>query len=230
MQPNQWSSLGTSQNHLPPSPGRVKRKGLVLHQHCRILTKICCREHMFPSSLQIYLCLVHIKTSSKSLEILSMKHGRIFPTPTPHPLFSCYNTSPHRKIINRWVGWERLPARTARYLGKQASLLWFPGWREEDRPQLDCPSHWVELEKPDRNHRYLSLSSPNYQLHTPFHKSGHTNRGTESKMTISTQKPSGRISCSVLCIMGGFETRNSPWLGSIVVWEELCSQLDNLGQ
>lgn len=100
------------------------------------------------------------------------------------PPFSCYNTSPHRKIINRWVGWEQLPARAARYLGKQASLLWFPGWREEDRPQLDCPSHWEEPEKPDKIHRYLSLLSLSYQLYTPSHKSEHTNQGTESKTSI----------------------------------------------
>lgn len=62
MQPNQWSNPGTSQNH-SPSPGWLKVKGLVLHQRCTVLTKICCREHMFLSSLQIYLCLVHIKTS-----------------------------------------------------------------------------------------------------------------------------------------------------------------------
>lgn len=67
-----------------------------LHHRRRILSKVCCGEHMFPVLHPIYLCLVGIKTSSKSLGILSMKHGR-----TAASSSSFYNTSPHREIITR---------------------------------------------------------------------------------------------------------------------------------
>lgn len=116
-------------------------------------------------SLPLYFtCVARIITSSLSLGILSMKHGRIFPLPPPH--FFGYNISPHGEIINRWERWERFPVRAARYFGSQASTLWFPGWGAEDRPELDCLSHRAELEKPDRNHRYLSLLSARYRPHT----------------------------------------------------------------
>lgn len=167
---------------------------------------------MFLSSLQIYLWLCS-KTHHCQWNM-----GEYSPFLDLSPPFS-YNTSPHRKIINRWVGWERLPARAARHLGKQASLLWFPCWREEGRPQLDCPSHWVEPEKLDWNYRYLSLPSPHLlDLHTSFNKSGHTNQGTESKTIFIHRKHQWKLlffTCSWI-------------LGTVAVCDALRSQLGNL--
>lgn len=100
-----------------------------------------------------------------SLQLLTSSNP---PSPTPQLFFS-YNTSPHRKIINRWVGWERLPVRAARHLGKQASPLGFPWTKDGGRPQLDCDSRSSEPEKLDQNHRYLSLSCQDLlELHSSF--------------------------------------------------------------
>lgn len=156
-----------------------KRAGTSFLKNQNLLQRI-----MFPSCLKIY-CIYDL-TDHVQKPTIPISGGIVSETwenipsnlTSIHPLppFSSYNTSPHRKTINRWVGWEQLSVRAARHLGKQASLLWFPGWREEGRPQLDCPSHWVEPEKLDKNHCYLSLSSSNLlAAHTSSHKSGHTN-------------------------------------------------------
>jgi len=163
----------------------------------------------------MYLCS-RSWPSSNSPWVPSVKHGRIFPStwpPPPLPPFSSYNTSPHRKIINRWVGWEQLPARAARHLGKQASLLRFPGKEEEGKPQLDCHSHSLEPEKPDKNHRYLSLSCQDLlALHTYVHKSGHTNQETDKHIYFFHRNLWGGITVNTVC---SFITNNLQWAHTV---------------
>lgn len=141
----------------------------------------------------------------------------------PTPPFSSYHTSPHRKTINRWVGWEQLPARAARYLGKQASLLWFPGWKGRGQVSAwlsqSLTRTWKTWQRSPLPVTFIPLT---YWLYTPPCTSLDTQtRGTESKTPISTKKLSVAINCSVLCTMCGFVTSNSPWLGPIVVWDVL---------
>lgn len=132
----------------------------------------------------------------------------------PHLPLSCssYNTGPHRKIINRWVGWEQLPVRAAKHLGKQASLFWFPGWKEEGMSELDRPSEWAEPEKLDRNHRYLSVSSPvSSSTHPLAQVCTHKPRNWEKQLFQHKNLPWG---LAVLW-MRGFATSDSWWL---VLW------------
>lgn len=57
-------------------------------------------------------------------------------------------------------------------------------------------------------------------LHTPFHKSWHINRGTESKTREDY------LFCLVHCVFFWL----LPWLGSVAVWDGSCSQLGNPGK
>lgn len=100
--------------------------------------------------------------------------------------FSSYNTSPHRKIINRWVGWEQLPVRASMQLGKQESVLWFPCSKQGGQASAWLLIHYPEPEKLVRNHRYLSLLSQDLlYTSTPLYKSGHINVEIRIKKNLS---------------------------------------------
>lgn len=168
----------------------------------------------------ICLWLVHFKKHISHFQWNMGEYSLHLDLHYPPSPFSAYNTSPHRKIINRWVGWERLPVRAARHLSKQASLLWFPGWR--GRGQV---SAWLSqsLSRTRKTCQKLPLPVTFIPQHTGSphllaRLSASLDTQTESKTTISAVKLSMRSSCSVLCAMGCFVTRNPPWLGFSCLW------------
>lgn len=146
---------------------------------------------------------------------------RIFPTswppsPPPPSPFSSYDTSPHRKIINRWVGWERLPVRAARHLSKQASLLWFPGQRGREQVPAWLPQSLCRTRKTGQKLPLPVTPIPQRtgSPHLLARLAASLDTQSDSKVTFSTLKPSVRSRRSVLC----FVKRNPPRLGFSCLW------------
>lgn len=80
-------------------------------------------------------------------------------------------------------------------------------------------SHWVELEKPDRNYRYLSLFSParglDARIHVRTHPSASLDTHTESETTDLPKESRSEDSVFfswVFWVAGREET--TPWLGT----------------
>lgn len=164
---------------------------------------------------------------SQSLGVSSVKHGRIFPptwplyTPTP---FSSYNTSPHRKTINRWVGWEQFSARAARHLGKQASPLWFPGWREGGQASAWLSQSLRRTRKTWQKSLLPVTFIPQLTGCTRLLAQVWTHKLRVKQIFLhwNQQWGSAALACA-LCVV--LSEENSPWLSAIAVCAALCPQL-----
>lgn len=106
-------------NHLPPSPCLVKRDELQ-GPNSKSATESTC----FPVSIRYIYDLTYSKTHRFSLwgcyQWNTGEYSLRLDLYTPPP-FPSYNTGPHWKIINRWVGWEQLPGESSQVL-RQAGI------------------------------------------------------------------------------------------------------------
>lgn len=186
-------------------------KDVMLHHHCRLLTKVCCAQHMFPVLRSIYRCLVGIKTSSKvswdivnetwsnSLRLL-LQHE---PSQGNNKQMSGVGTAPseRRQVLKR----GGLGALVPRLQGGGVER----GGGGTAGLSLTVTSHRLQLEKPDRSYRYLSLFSPvrrplrtRTHIHTRLQVWTHTHTHTESETT--------RFVSLVWAFLGGCEGGQLP--------------------
>lgn len=89
---------------------------------------------MFSSLLQTYLCLVHIKKSSMSLETSSVKHGRIFPISPPS--FLLLQHKPSQENNKQMSGMGTVPRESSQVLKKAGIISLVP--RLEGRRQASA--------------------------------------------------------------------------------------------
>lgn len=182
-----------------------RTKGAGLHHQGKILTKVCCGEHMFPVLRSIYLCLVGIKTSAKvswDAVIETWTHSLLLLLLLPLLL----QHKPSQGNNKQMSGVGTAPRQRRQVLERRRLRpLWFPGcWGTTAGLSLTVASHRQELEKPDRNYRYLLLC---LAVRRPESTRTHTRRQVRAhrprvKRHICQKKPTARICFSALGVSG----------------------------
>lgn len=196
-------------------------KGSVLQQHCRT-PKSAPENTCFPLS---FTWIAHITTSSQSLVILSMEYGRIFPLP---PLLQLQH-KPSRGNNKQMREMGTVPSENSQVLWQPSITTLVPRLKSRRQAWAWLPQSWSRTGKTWQKSPLPVTFIPTLPA-THSHPSTSLDTETVEQRVIFTTKLSVRIRPSASCITGCLETRTSQWLGARAVWEELCSQLDNLGQ
>lgn len=125
-------------------------------------------EHLIKScSGNLFLLIIHVhiwKLSSIVNETWENIPSNLtyHLNPLPFLLLQHKSLQENNKQMSRM---GTVPSESCQAL-RQASLLRFPGKNREGRPELDSPRRGLEPEKPDKNHRYLSLSSQDLSINS----------------------------------------------------------------